>query len=804
MMGDLVPYEARPLGGTSPFSARPQASEGYPDPSSEDIAIGIKAYWAMIRRHPWVFLFCIAVGLGAASYIVATAPATYTAAATVRISDASRKMTGNSEASAYNEVLGRETDVMQSQIQVMTSRQVATDVVEREGFRLFPAEKQPYLLELTDIKVDSAAPGAMVRFRFSATGWSMRVGSETVTGPYGAPLSAAGLTVTATHKPADSVATYHISPRSAAVNYLRGNFAVSTRPKTDVIDISFTGADPRFAQRVVNAWAETFKDHNAEGAQQTSRRRRIFLEEQLRQNDAALQNAMSAFSAYRSGQQVFSSREKASAEQVGIVNVDIRRADLNAQRRTYQSLLSQAQRSDNADAALKALVSSPGIAANPVIQQLYSQLSEFELKRDSLTSEGAASTNPDVVRFSTLVSSTTSRLMAAVRNQITALDAQIDALDNLKKTSTSAIAAAPQAQSEEDRLGQQVQAYTKISEQLQEDYQKAKMAEAVEAGQVEIVDLADVPTAPISAGRTRKLALGLVIGLLAGIGLAILVDGMNTSIRRREDVERILQVPGLAVIPQFMGMGNGKLARALPGRRKNGRNGHRSASRALGLVTVNDARSSGAEAYRTLRTNLIFSQAVQSLRTIVVTSAAPSEGKTTTAANLAVSFAQQGMRVLIVDCDLRRARLHKMFGVPREPGLTECMLGQYEHDAVTRETAVPGLYVLASGQLPPNPSELLGGDRMRKTLQALSGAFDLVILDTPPLLAASDAAILSTLCDGVVLVVRAGVTEAEAGRQAMQQLASVGASVVGAVLNDPDAKVQHYGGYYNYEYAHDA
>jgi tyrosine-protein kinase Etk/Wzc len=804
-MGDLVPYEARSLGAPSPFSARPQQSEGYPDPSSEDVAIGLKAYWAMVRRHPWVFLLCVVVGLGVAGYIVATAPARYTASATVRLADASRAMTGNMENSAYNEVLGRETDVMQSQIQVMMSKQVASAVVDRGGFRLFPAENQRYLAELTSIRVDSSAPNGRVHFKFDTDGWSMRVASETVTGPYGMPLTAGGVTVTAAKRPPDSAANYSVSPQSAAVNYLRGNFSVSTRPKTDVIDISFTGADPLFAQRVVNGWAETFKDHNAEGAQQTSRRRRIFLEEQLRQNDQALQKAMADYSAYRSGQQVFSSKEKASAEQVGIVNVDIRRADLNAQRRTYQSLLAQAQRNpDNADAALKALVSSPGIAANPVIQQLYQQLSEFELRRDSLTSEGAASTNPDVVRFTTLVSTTTARLMAAVRNQITALDAQIDALDNLKKTSTSQIAEAPQAQSEEDRLNQQVQAYQKISEQLQEDYQKAKMAEAVEAGQVEIVDLADLPTQPISVGRTRKMALGLVIGVLLGIGLVILVDGMNTSIRRREDIERILQVPGLAVIPQFMGMGGGRLARALPGKRKNGSNGHHGAARALGLVTVNDARSSGAEAYRTLRTNLIFSQAVQSLRTIVVTSAAPSEGKTTTAANLAVSFAQQGMRVLIVDCDLRRARLHKMFGVPREPGLTECMLGQYEHDAVTRETAVPGLYVLASGQLPPNPSELLGGDRMRKTLQALTGAFDLVILDTPPLLAASDAAILSTLCDGVVLVVRAGVTEAEAGRQAMQQLASVGARVVGAVLNDPDAKVQHYGGYYNYEYAHDA
>jgi capsular exopolysaccharide synthesis family protein len=170
---------------------------------------------------------------------------------------------------------------------------------------------------------------------------------------------------------------------------------------------------------------------------------------------------------------------------------------------------------------------------------------------------------------------------------------------------------------------------------------------------------------------------------------------------------------------------------------------------------------------------------------------------------MAVSFAQQGMRVLIVDCDLRRSRLHKMFSIPREPGLTEFVLGQLDQDAVIRETGVTGLYVLPSGQLPPNPSELLGGQKMRVGLAKLSEAFDLVVLDTPPLLAASDAAILATLADGVVMVVRAGVTEIEAGQQAIQQLASVGARVVGAVLNDPDSKVRKYGGYYKYEYASD-
>jgi capsular exopolysaccharide synthesis family protein len=713
-------------------------------------------------------------------------------------------MTGNAENSAYNQVLGRETDVMLSQIQVMMSRQVARDVVEREGFRLQPAENQRFLTELSNVRVDSTAADGIVKFRFSPTGWSMSHAGMSVTGGYNQPLALAGVTVNVVRKPADSVAIYKVASMSSAIAALKAGFSVSTRPKTDVIDIQFTASDPRYAQHVVNAFAQTFKEHNAEGAQQTSRRRRIFLEEQLHETDKMLENAMAQYSAYRSGQKVFSSKEKASAEQSGIVNVDIRRADLNAQRRTYQSLLAQAQRTpEQAESALKALVSSPGIASNPVIQQLYSQLTTLEERRDSLTSEGAAPSNPDVVRINTLISTTSARVMAAVRNQIQGLDAQIDALDNLKRTSTAAIAEAPQAESEEERLNQQVQAVQKISDQLQEDYQKAKMAEAVEAGQVEIVDLADVPTAPISAGRTRKLALGLIVGLLIGIGGAVLIDGMNTSIRRRDDIERVLQIPGLAVIPQFAGVGATRRLRTGRLASRSGKNGQ-NATRELGLVTVHDARSSGAEAYRTLRTNLIFSQAVQSLNTLVVTSGSPAEGKTTTAANLAVSFAQQGMRVLIVDCDLRRARLHKMFGVPREPGLTECVLGQFEHEAVTRSTSVPGLYILPSGLLPPNPSELLGGEKMKNTLQALSGAFDLVILDTPPLLAASDAAILSTLADGVVLVVRAGVTESEAAQQAMQQLASVGARVIGAVLNDPDAKVQQYGGYYKYEYANDA
>jgi capsular exopolysaccharide synthesis family protein len=211
--------------------------------------------------------------------------------------------------------------------------------------------------------------------------------------------------------------------------------------------------------------------------------------------------------------------------------------------------------------------------------------------------------------------------------------------------------------------------------------------------------------------------------------------------------------------------------------------------------------SSAAEAYRAVRTNLIFSHAVRELKTLVITSSAPAEGKTLTSCNLAAAFAQQGLRVLLVDCDLRKSRVHRVFGLPREPGLTEVVLGYATEAQAIRETSVEGLSVLASGTSPPNPSELLGGVRMRALIASLRERFDLVIFDTPPTLAAADAAVLGAVVDGAVMVVRAGQTELGAAQDALHQLLTVGTRVVGCMLNDPDGKVARYGGYY-YSYGY--
>jgi polysaccharide biosynthesis transport protein len=450
--------------------------------------------------------------------------------------------------------------------------------------------------------------------------------------------------------------------------------------------------------------------------------------------------------------------------------------------------------------------------------RLQEQLLRYQAGRDSLTS-GLWRSNPnspDVQRLDQLIQSTERQLaeaayaarQAELRDLIRSSEARMSSIAEVRERAAQELQALPPTEAEEVRLLTQAQQIGEAALRLREEFQRARIAEAVEGGQVEVIDEA-LPGVPVHGGKIRTIVFGLLLGLLVGGASAIVRERANTSIRRKDEIEEALRIPELAVIPRI---GEAVAARnriwlPLGPREGNGTNGngkgrgvHLAPQKSQELVAAFEPHTPAAEAYRTLRTNLVFSQSNHALKRLVITSSAPAEGKSTTAANLAACFAQQGMRVLLVDCDLRKARLHRMFGVPREPGFTQVLLGLETLDSVVHATPVDNLHFLASGTLPPNPAELIGGSQMKRVLQELDDAFDMVLLDTPPLLAASDAAILGTQCDGVVLVVRAGQTERDAAQQSVRKLVTLGARILGAVLNDPDSKVGQYGGYYAYEY----
>jgi tyrosine-protein kinase Etk/Wzc len=676
---------------------------------------------------------------------------------------------------------------------------VAEDVGMR--LRLIPTSfSAPWI---DSVQIAGAGPADTVALRFSSNDVEARTGGRTLRVPYGSPIDFGNLRFIVSWRPPVNTAQLKVVTLQEAANVVQGNLRGRARERTDLIDVVFIATDPLIAQRLVNSAVQVFQTYNQSTAKQEQVRRRKFIEEQLRKSEAMLAEAQMAHNSFQTRERVFSSTEKFRAKQADLTALQMRRQELDADRQMYATLLNslEAKGAGSSSERLSALVASPGMAGNAVIAQLYGQLVQYQAVRDTLVSGpySRTLTSPEVRRLDTLITSTQTRIAAAVRGQMSYIDERIAIVDTLRAKASGEIASLPGTQAEETRLLAQVTNFQTQTERLRTELQKAQIDEAAEAGQVDIVDLASGSGVPIGAGRRSKMLFALILGVGLGALAAYVVENYKPVIRRRDELERAIAIPSLALVPQIrsLGNGNGGLLPKLQHRFGNGRSVLPAAAE---LVTVSDTRSSGAEAYRTLRTNLLFSAAVRALQRLVVTSPGPEEGKSTTAANLAIAFAQQGHRVLLVDCDLRRSRVHKMFEQPQSPGLTNVLVAGETLENVIRPTRVQGLMTLPAGPTPPNPAELLGSAQMRTLLENAAKDFDILIVDTPPLLAASDAAILGRIADGVVVVVRAGKTGRSALQTSIQQLVTVGARILGTVLNDPDAEVPKYARYYGYYY----
>jgi capsular exopolysaccharide synthesis family protein len=770
-----------------------------PDTPADDVVVeetlDLREILSILRRKLLLIGMITAAVTGLAALVTLTEPPRYQANGAIRLADVRRSLTGGIEDAEVEKILGPQIDPVLSELEVLRSRSLLGQVVDSLGLRLGTGPVTRGIIR--DVSVSDPRRETRVEVRFGPAQVEASMDGATGRARYGQPLVLGPLTFTALRRPALGRAEFVLLSREDAVDEVLRYLHARTRDKTDVIDVQYQSRDPFLAQSVVNGVITGFRAMNAHQAQQQSRRRRMFIEEQMQHTDSALVAAQRDLSAFRRTQKVYSSREKYAAEQAGLMGLETRRQDMVAQRATFQALLSQLQRPHAGAEVLRALAAAPDAKDNPVLVQLFTQLTHYELSRDSLISGawGSSPNSPDVQRLNSLIASTEERVRETLSSGIVALDARLGALDQTRGQNEQQMETLPGVEAEEVRLTQQVETTQKVAEQLRGEFQKARIAEAVEAGQVEVLDSAPFPAKPIPARRSLRIILGMIVGLVLGGGGALFLEHMNNAIHRREDLERILHLASLAVIPP-LGTGDGKRRRLSRGRGGEEEMGNLSRR----LVTVAHFHSSGAESYRTLRTNLIFSQAANTLKRVVVSSASPGEGKSTTVCNLAVTFAQQGVRVLLIDCDLRRPTQHDVFGVPREPGLTQAVLGHNKAMEIVRSTAVENLFLVSAGTLPPNPSELLGSERMERVLTEYGEMFDLVLIDTSPVLLAPDAAILGAGADGVLLVIRAGFTETPAARQAAQQFATVGARVIGAVLNDPDDVVRRYAGYYSYGY----
>ena len=729
-----------------------KAAGTYPDQFPWRVALGAA------RRYWWLVVGGPVVTVGLTFLWIWLSPSEYRATAVLRLADARRALTRGVEQTTVEPA--RSAEQLLSQIQMLRSRWVASAVVDSVGLRLRPSSRGVSPVLLADVRVEPDAPADTLELEFRAADFTV----DGAAFAYGAPAQIGGVSFTITARPSANKGKWVVLPREAAIDQLIERVRTSRRPATSIVDVSYTVRRPALAQRVVNTLVTVFQSLDARGAQDQSRRRRIFLDEQLRRTDSLLAQAQLALSAFRSREQVYSSRDKLAAQQVGLLDLETRRIQLDADRDSYRSLLAQLEQGDSVGrrAALRSLAANPEVAANRVVFRLYDQLLTQQQSLDSIR-VGAPASNPDLIRIAQLAAGTEDQLRAAMRSHMSALDARAAALHTQEARTAAGVRALPTIEAQEVRLVQQVDAIRRLGDQLREERQRAAMAEAVEVGEVEIVDLASLPYKPVPGFGMLKLLLAAILGLGMGLGGALMIERMDPSIRHAGDIENTLQLSSLALIPK-----------------------------------VDPAKVEGTEAYRVLRTRLLLAPEATRARTLVVTSAIAGEGKTTTSANLACSLAWEGRRVLLVDGDLWRGRLHRRFRGPRSPGLAECLLADEALPETIRSTDIATLSFMPSGKGVGSPSDMVTSARVPRLFARLREQFDLVVIDTPPVLASSETVVLTTSADGVVLVVRAGHTDREVVQHAVHQITSTGGHLVGAVLNDPAEITLRYGAPYYY------
>lgn len=336
-------------------------------------------------------------------------------------------------------------------------------------------------------------------------------------------------------------------------------------------------------------------------------------------------------------------------------------------------------------------------------------------------------------------------------------------------------------------LQRQAESSRNIYDLLVKRFKETSLTEEMKTGNIRIVDKAEVPKEPVKPKKGLSMLLAAIVGLMGGVGLAFFVEHLDNSIKLPDEVKDELGMAYLGPVPDF------PKEAAVPGVEPE-------------LVLLHSPKSTASESFRGIRTAVLFSSADVPPQVLLITSAGPGEGKSLVASNLAVTLALAGAKVLLIDCDLRKPRIHKLFGIGREKGLMSVLVGSAEiSESIASLSAIPGLDILPCGPIPPNPAEIVGSKKLRNLIEGLKSQYQHILIDSPPVTAVTDALLLSQAVDSTILVIRYGITPKPIVINGLEQLRSVNAHILGAVLNGirTGKDSYYYYQYYYYYYGED-
>jgi len=565
----------------------------------------------------------------------------------------------------------------------------------------------------------------------------------------------------------------------------RERLSVDPVRNSQLVHVRFQAQDPQLAAKITDAVAKSYirfdLDNKIESAEETTH----WLAQRLDEAQSRVEAAERELQKFKEEQGIVTSfsgeSEKLTAQTLSELNKQL--SEAKARRVEAEARYEQARAQGSDPAKLDTI---PELLKNPTIASIRQQEVEISAELAELA-ETYGSRHPKVVSLKAKLSNLRSKKRSEIQKVINSLQSEYEvALARERSLRQSLEEIKNEAQQlnrksvEYGVLKRKAESARNMYETLLKRFKETSLSTNVKTGNIRVVESATIPDNPIKPNKKRNVLLAMVLGLMLGVGLAFFLEYLDNTVKTPDDIKRF-KLPFLAAVPlvQF-----------------DSKQQHPE------LVAEHAPQSAASESYRSLRTNILFSSAEHEPQAILVSSAGPEEGKSMTCANLGLTMAHHGSKTIMLDCYLRRPRLHHAFDLQRETGMSNALTGSSEIKDLIQPTGIENLEIIAAGPVPPNPSELLGSKRMGHLLQALRQHYDRIIIDSPPMNAVTDASVLSRLVDGVVLVLRSERTVYKQLETALQTLRQMGAPVFGAVLNGIDIAKDKYYYYYNYYYTY--
>lgn len=571
-------------------------------------------------------------------------------------------------------------------------------------------------------------------------------------------------------------ARLHLVPSEGVVPGLMGGINGMEIGKTGVMKLSYAGTDPVRARDIVNTFAQVYLERSIEKKSREVSKSLEIIEQQLPKLREELENSEKNLQSYKKSAGIYSLDAEAQKIIGKLTGIDRQKTDLDIQKKQveyYVGSLKEAIRNGKSY-----------LPTDPAGAALASRIDELEVKKKRLQNE-FTDAHPSVRAVQQQIDETERRLLVLYESSIRNLARQQESVAKQLAEHEGELRGLPLKELEMIRLIRVNKINENVYTMLLQKAEETRIAKAATVSNASVIDTAVTPKVPIKPNTRKNILLGFLIGIMLGVGSALFVEYLDDTIKDAEEAKRSIGLPLLAVIPYIS--------------RRNGEEG------AASLITRLEPKSPVAEAFRSLRTSIHFSAINRDKKILLLTSTFPGEGKSTISSNLANILSQTGSRVLIIDCDLRRSTLHEKFGHSKAPGLAELLTGDATFSVARHNLGIQGLDLISAGTTPPNPSELLGSEAMRRFLESHRDNYDHIIIDAPPVLAVTDAPVLTAMSDMVLVVMEAGRVPIRAAQRMREMLATVQAPVTGLVMNDKARRGEtygNYGGYNGYGYGY--